>query len=298
MKQLRIWPAMVITAIVIQACGGDDMVEIVNEPPTVTGVKVSGELKIGAELTVDYTYSDKESDKEGNTTFKWFVSDNENGNNAKEVGSSINYIIQEADTNKYLAAAVVPRQSNGTEGEAVTSTFLGPVETPEKPDEPDTSENQIKYGDEVLTIQSAYISDSNGANNYSDQHYEYGVGLSDGIDIGGGKYENGKYLIVAELQSPGTDTFRFGTYNHCFFTNCPEGIENKFFVSHLFIVEDENDDDIIDFSKGDPSVDAGGKGAITFTKVEGDTYTISYDLTIDNGRKLTGSYTGKFEFFD
>jgi len=103
--------------------------------------------------------------------------------------------------------------------------------------------SNIDYDGTTLSVNSSYILDF-GTNNFSDSHYEYYLVMSDGIYNGGNQYTGGTYSLTIELLSLG-NAFNYGEFPSCFF--CGNETNNSY-VGHLFIIEDTNDDDLIDFN--------------------------------------------------
>ena len=146
--------------------------------------------------------------------------------------------------------------------------------------------DSLRLGNEVIPINTARILDL-GSNNFSSNHYEYFVVLSDGVYNGGNEYIGGKYTISIELLSLG-NAFNEGTFQSCFF--CTDTTSFSY-VGHLFIVEDTNDDDIFDFNV-DPFED-GATGFVQFIR-NGSETQLTVDFTMDGGDELEGCFTGTF----
>lgn len=95
------------------------------------------------------------------------------------------------------------------------------------------------------------------------------------------------FLMYAELFSLGTESFRTGTFTS-------GAGENLYYTNIQLIVDTNNDgmlsseDQLYDVQNGDFTV-AGGTGT---------NYTLTFDLTVAGGKKLTGTYSGNFEYID
>ncbi|SOD12505.1 T9SS type A sorting domain-containing protein [Pedobacter xixiisoli] len=96
--------------------------------PAVSNVAHTGTLKEGQTLTGNYTFSDADGDTESGSMFKWYRSDNVNGNPKVEINSATGktYLLSVNDINKYIGFEVTPRDG-GLNGTAVQSPFRGPV---------------------------------------------------------------------------------------------------------------------------------------------------------------------------
>lgn len=85
------------------------------DPPTASGVTLSGTPNIGEELKITYTYvKSANGDEEGVSTFLWERADSESGlwtaiPNATEAV----YAPSAADAGKYIRGSVIPTDKNG-----------------------------------------------------------------------------------------------------------------------------------------------------------------------------------------
>ncbi|MBP6074655.1 MAG: T9SS type A sorting domain-containing protein [Flavobacterium sp.] len=101
-----------------------------NTAPVATSVSILGATNIDQTLTGSYTYSDGDSDVEGTSTYKWYRADDTSGTNSAEISSatSSSYLLQLADSNKYIRFSVVPIAQTGiVTGESTFSSWQGPV---------------------------------------------------------------------------------------------------------------------------------------------------------------------------
>ncbi len=102
-----------------------------NQAPVAANMNASGEVKIGATLTGSYSYSDGESDPEGNSTYQWYQADDATatqGLQAISGATATTYTPTAANENKYIAFAVTPVAQSGTSpGVETASTFFGPA---------------------------------------------------------------------------------------------------------------------------------------------------------------------------
>ncbi|PKV48066.1 hypothetical protein ATE84_0052 [Aquimarina sp. MAR_2010_214] len=104
------------------SCSNDDDAPL-NALPTATNVSIKVEA---SQATGNYTYSDKEGDPEGTSTFKWYRADDINGTNAVSITNATQkvYTYTSDDDGKYIAFEVTPFQSDNTKGNPVKSNFL------------------------------------------------------------------------------------------------------------------------------------------------------------------------------
>jgi len=149
------------------------------------------------------------------------------------------------------------------------------------------STTEITYDGTVLEVNTAFINDL-GTNNFSTNHYEYFITLSDGVYVGNNQFIGGTYSINIELLSIG-NSFNYGNFQSCFFCDQTTAFS---YVGHLFLIEDTNDDDIIDFNT-DPFTDGSNTGFVNISQTNGMT-TLEIDFTMDDGKELKGCHTGEF----
>ena len=141
------------------------------------------------------------------------------------------------------------------------------------------------------TARKGFVVDNGGLQT----HYNYDFYLVDKADITLSDLEsstgelNTTFFLFAELFSPGDDEFRTGTFT--FNENADD--DDYFFVDVDLVVDSNNDNKL---SLADTFYDAEG-GTITVAGTPNN-YTLTFNLTLDNGKKLTGSYTGNFQYVD
>jgi hypothetical protein len=107
-----------------------DTVYINNSAPVASNLSVLGTLQYNKIATGAYTYSDADGDTEGTSTYKWYRASSSDGSDKSVItGANLtNYVIQAADTGKYICFEVTPVASTGTlTGTAVLSSFYGPI---------------------------------------------------------------------------------------------------------------------------------------------------------------------------
>jgi hypothetical protein len=130
----------------------------------------------------------------------------------------------------------------------------------------------------------------------AETHYNYDFALVDQPNVTLGDLEDAeqidaKFLFYAELFSPGSDKFRTGT-----FTYDAQGteVEGDFYFNQSNLIVDSNNDGKL--SELDTTYDPQA-GTVTVSG-SANNYTLSLDLTMVGGKKLTGSYSGNFQYFD
>ena len=107
-----------------------------NSAPVASAVAFSGTLIAGQILSGTYSYSDVDSDVQGNSTFTWYRADNDSGlNNAVISGATaITYMLTVADQGKYISFEVTPVALTGTSpGTAAASIYHGSIQAPPTP---------------------------------------------------------------------------------------------------------------------------------------------------------------------
>ena len=117
--------------------GGDSNVIIVtptappaNAAPTFTSATISGEAKVGLQLTAaGVGYSDTESDPAGSPQYQWMICGTADGIYTDISGATqATYTLLAVDNGKYIKVRVTPVATSGTlTGTAVQSTAVRPV---------------------------------------------------------------------------------------------------------------------------------------------------------------------------
>jgi hypothetical protein len=103
---------------------------IENLVPTATVVSHTGTLQDGQTLTGVYTYTDNESDLEGNSTYRWLSDDDGAGTNKAVISGATlqTYLQVVGDVTKHIYFEVTPVAITGTiVGLPVESAARGPV---------------------------------------------------------------------------------------------------------------------------------------------------------------------------
>lgn len=148
------------------------------------------------------------------------------------------------------------------------------------------NDNSIMYGDESLDLNDGFIFDY-GVDPELPDHYGYGFLLSseDNIDPDLTDYTEGEDYIWIELNSLGTSEFKAGTYNLI----GDQTTLDQNFMSYVEVA--------LDYDAANPTILTAELGAVVVERTNNE-YTLTFDLTLNNGRKITGSYTGEFDIKD
>ncbi|HNZ26370.1 MAG TPA: hypothetical protein PLG34_12640 [Spirochaetota bacterium] len=80
------------------------------EPPSASGVSISGEPVVGQVLTGVYTFSDPNDDSESGSLYRWLTSSTSGGTYSAISGATTkNYTVQSSDVGKYIKFEVTPK---------------------------------------------------------------------------------------------------------------------------------------------------------------------------------------------
>ena len=90
-----------------------NITQTVNAKPTATGVSISGIPRAGQQLFGAYTYNDYENNTQGETTFKWYRSDDITETNKTSIATTQNYTLANDDIGKYISFEVTPVATSG-----------------------------------------------------------------------------------------------------------------------------------------------------------------------------------------
>ena len=137
----------------------------INFVPLASNVQQTGNVGTGQVLTGSYVYADNENDLEGTSTFRWYLSDNQDGSSAAVISgeTSSTYTIQEGDLGKYIGFAVTPVANTGESPgyETIALTFSGPVGTNNPPVASNVSQSGDAEVGATLTGSYTYSDDEN-----------------------------------------------------------------------------------------------------------------------------------------
>ncbi|WP_225000147.1 hypothetical protein [Cesiribacter sp. SM1] len=130
----------------------------------------------------------------------------------------------------------------------------------------------------------------------AETHYNYDFALVDQANVTLDDLEDAdeieaKFLLYAELFSPGSDEFRTGTFTY---DAQATDVEGDYYFNQLSLVVDSNNDGKLSDSDNEYLPQS---GTVTVSG-SANNYTLSLDLTMAGGKKLTGSYSGNFQYFD
>ncbi|EMR02634.1 hypothetical protein [Cesiribacter andamanensis] len=164
---------------------------------------------------------------------------------------------------------------------------------------PAEPENSFSFDGKTYQMNYGFIEDWGPANvsmeGEEDTHYNYDFYLTDATVTPSGA-QGLTYLLYSELYSSGSGNFQTGTFKWVDHENLTEDDVNNanFFVALL--AEDGNGDGDLGDSQDRFHEPTGG--TITVSGTDLSAYTITYDLRFSDNRRLQGSYTGEFDYFD
>ncbi|BDD11790.1 hypothetical protein FUAX_42220 (plasmid) [Fulvitalea axinellae] len=165
-------------------------------------------------------------------------------------------------------------------------------------DDEGTTKNSVTLNDASYTLSDGlFIDYGAGQTHYNKDFYvidgqfvQQTTNGSNGYDV-----ENAKLMIVAEMYSLGTEKFVPGTFEYIDGqTATPDDVKDISFFYPALAVIDSNDDG--KFTQTDTSFPIkGGKVTVSGTSPN---YEVSYEVTLDNGKTMKGSFSGAFKSID
>jgi hypothetical protein len=104
-------------------------IEILNAPPTATGLSITGVFNVGETVTGNYTYNDLESDPESGTAFQWYRGQGGIPNNwvAISGATSQTYLLTASESGQYVQFRVTPADDQGGVGTQYSATSASVV---------------------------------------------------------------------------------------------------------------------------------------------------------------------------
>lgn len=136
MKFLKLYLSIMLTTLIIFLSFTSTFAakkQNIGYSPIASNINISGPLEVGKVLTGTYLYSDKNSDLEGLSKYRWLSSTSLTGTYSAILGAtSKTYALTSADAGKYIKFEVTPVAKTGTPstGTSVLSTAVGPVIQP------------------------------------------------------------------------------------------------------------------------------------------------------------------------
>ncbi len=83
-------------------------------PPVASNAAIAGVNKVGEVLTASYDFSDAGGELEGESIYKWFLSDDDMGTNATMFADgSLTYTVKGDDAGKFIMFVVIPKSATG-----------------------------------------------------------------------------------------------------------------------------------------------------------------------------------------
>ena len=170
----------------------------------------------------------------------------------------------------------------------------------DKTPEPET--NQIQYNGTKYTLEKSLMIDYGALSLYGSQdtHFNHDFYIADGnIDYQNGQVQEiaGAFAVFSELVSAGTTKFNTGTFNYV--DNNNDGslnesqleakYKNKSVFADAKVYIDTNGNRIL--SDETPLKATGGSIKVSGS---GNTYTLEYNLILENGKTLKGSNSSSF----
>jgi hypothetical protein len=170
----------------------------------------------------------------------------------------------------------------------------------DKTPEPET--NQIQYNGTKYTLEKSLMIDYGALSLYGSQdtHFNHDFYIADGnIDYQNGQVQEiaGAFAVFSELVSAGTAKFNTGTFNYV--DNNNDGslnesqleakYKNKSVFADAKVYIDTNGNRIL--SDETPLKATGGSIKVSGS---GNTYTLEYNLILENGKTLKGSNSSSF----
>ena len=149
---------------------------------------------------------------------------------------------------------------------------------------PDQGEGENpSLGESTFELNSGIIVDSGSEGT----HYKYSFFLSseEEINIDNDEFTEGENYVVLQLHSAGIDAFKTGTFN--LISGSP--FANQNYLGLAQVTEAYN-----------PEMPQTLEATLGSVEVErmNDEFTLTFDLTLNNGQKLTGSFGGAFPIYD
>lgn len=164
-------------------------------------------------------------------------------------------------------------------------------------EEEQKSEGAFVYDNTSYPVKNGYLKDYGSVSG----HLHYGIIVTDGSfseTDPDAELKNYKVSSYIELYPDG-NTFKEGTYTYINENNYNTDAEliaattNKSYMSQAGIGIDLNSDGNLVDSEMFIMTD----GSVTVAKGSGNyNYTITYDLTLEGGKKVTGSFSGTFKY--
>lgn len=170
-----------------------------------------------------------------------------------------------------------------------------PDPTPAPAPAPAPEPNTLTYDDRSYEARIGWIEDFGPVSETGEEatHYNYVITVTDFLEEG----DDMSFILAADMYSLGNDRFRAGTFSWVDHENYDEeDLNNSIFIAALYIDGNE-DGDLEDFATGDDVVLEATGGEITVTGTAPN-LTITYEIDFEEGKTLTGTYEGDFEFAD
>lgn len=153
--------------------------------------------------------------------------------------------------------------------------------------------NQATLDGTSYTLRKGFTVDF--ADKYQDTHYNYDFHLTDDANYTYTADEvNGKIYIYMELFAPGTTEFTPGTFHFNSSISATSEIASQHHFNYADVSVDINNDGVVEYEEGLMKA-IGGKITVSGTKPN---FHVAYELEFADNKKLTGSYSGAYDYFD
>ncbi len=147
------------------------------------------------------------------------------------------------------------------------------------------ADNSFEYDGETYTLRAGAIFDYGEFDGFI--NYDFILTEEDEDFESEDEEINSEYYIYFWLESLGEGSFNGGTFNY---DDSGEAEESHLYAGELAFVTSGNVEEAEEF---------GITGGSVEVDIDGSTYTLVFDVTLDNGEDLTGSYTSDdFEIID
>lgn len=148
------------------------------------------------------------------------------------------------------------------------------------------SDNNFEYDGKTYALEAGVIFDygveSEGFRNYD---FILTEKVEDFDELNESEEEelNSDYFVYFWLESLGESSFTGGTFN---FDDSEEAETSHLYSSELTFLSG-NEEEYFEAISGKVNV-----------SIDGDTYTLDFDITLDNGKKMVGKFSYDFQIFD
>lgn len=174
---------------------------------------------------------------------------------------------------------------------AIASAFLMSCEKDD--DDDDGGSNSIVFDGTSYSIKDGLISDYGAY----DTHWNYdfvlvNAALTEVTEDGYTYFDapEATFYVYAELFSPGTSSFQTGTFQYMSYDASAEDVDGKYYFYDVTVgTRNADGTNEMDYEATAGTVKVTGSGS---------NYTIEFDVTVEGGKTVKGSYSGTFKTED